>query len=103
MNHLLGKHHRFMQEVGGTRWSLAAALLVTHGFHVLSCSRGPSHLNVLSGQPPLTLKHILFNCADFLALHQQFYSAGNMHDLFSKVKQEEMFAFLRMSDLYHCI
>ena len=39
-------------------------------------------------QSPLTLKHILLDCFDFLAHHQQFYSAGNMHDLFPKVKQD---------------
>ena len=54
-------------------------------------------------QLPLTLKHILLNCVDFLALRQQFYSACNMHYLFSKVKPEEMLAILRIAGLYYLI
>ena len=51
----------------------------------------------------LTLKHTLLNCVDFLALRQQFYSTGNMHELFSQVNQEEILAFLAKTGLYHLI
>ena len=37
------------------------------------------------------------------AYRQQFYIVDNMHDLFSKVKQEEMLAFLRIAGLCHLI
>ena len=60
-------------------------------------------LKVLGVNPPLTLKHIWLDCVDILALHQQFYTAGNMHDLFSQVKQDETLAFLRITGLYHLI
>ena len=37
----------FMQEVGGTNWSLAAAILANHGLQMLACSRGTLPLNLL--------------------------------------------------------
>ena len=40
MNHLQENHDRLMRAVVGTKWSLAAAVLATHGLHMLRCSRG---------------------------------------------------------------
>ena len=54
-------------------------------------------LECIKCQSPLTLKHILLNCVDFFALRQQFYSAGNMHDLFSKVKTIRNFSLFKDS------
>ena len=71
-----------------------------------------THIFLLTGDPPpecigcqspLTLKHTLLNCVDFMALRQQFYTANNMHDLFTKVKEENILAFLRAAGLYHLI
>ena len=45
-------------------------------------------------QSPLTIKHSLLNCVDFMALRQQFYIAYGMHGLFIKVKQENTLTFL---------
>ena len=61
----------------------------------------PTHAFLLRGNPPpecigsLTLT---LDCIYFLAPCQQLYSAGNMHDLVSKVKQE-ILAFLRIAGL----
>ena len=46
-------------------------------------------------QSTLTIKYILLNCVDCMGLHQQFHIANNMLDLITKVKQENIFAFLR--------
>ena len=54
--------------------SLATTVLATHS--------GDPPPEFIGCQSPLTLKRILLNCVDFLVLRQQFYSAGNMHDLF---------------------
>ena len=70
--------HIFMWGVGGTKWSLAAAVLATHGLHMLSCSRGTLPLDVFDCQSPLTMKHILLNCANCMALCQHFYIANSM-------------------------
>ena len=66
---------------------------LTHAFLL----KGDPPPQCIGCQLPLTLKHILLNCVVFLALHQQFYSAGNMRDRFSKVKQEEILALLRIA------
>ena len=42
-------------------------------------------------QSPLTIKHILLNCVDLMALHQKLYTANSVHGLFIfKVKQENI-------------
>ena len=84
-----------MNGVGGTKWSLATAVLATRGLYMLSYSRGNLSLNVLD------VKHIL--TLDFMALCQQFYTANTMHELFMKVKQEDILAFLRAATSYNFI
>ena len=78
-----------LPQVSRTRWSLATAVLATLGLHLLSFSGGTLP-ECIGCQSLLTLIHILLDCVDFLNPRQQFYAAGNMHDLFSKVKQEEI-------------
>ena len=77
-----------MQEVGGTKWSLATVILAIHGLHMLSCSRGTLPLNVLD-------VHLL----TFWPSIDRF----TLHDSFSKVKLECLLAFLRIASLYHLI
>ena len=71
-----------------------------------------THAFLLKGEPapecircqsPLTIEHILLNCVDFMALRQQFYTANSMHELFTKVKQENILAFLSATGLYRLI
>ena len=67
-----------------------------------------THAFLLKGEPapecircqsPLTIKHILLNCVDFMALRQQFCTANSTHEVFTKVKQENMLAFLSAAGL----
>ena len=51
----------------------------------------------------LTINDILLNCVDFMALHQQFYTANSMHELFTKEEQENILAFLSAAGLFHLI
>ena len=52
---------------------------------------------------PLTIKRILLSCVDFMALHQQFYTANSMREIFTKVKEENIWAFLSVAGLYRLI
>ena len=38
-----------------------------------------------------------------MTLRQQFYAANSMHEIFIKVKEENIWAFLRTAGLYHLI
>ena len=51
LDNLLGNLHRFMREVGETKWFLAAATLATRGLHMLSYSFGNLPHNVLDVSP----------------------------------------------------
>ena len=74
-------------------------LWLTHAFFL----KGEPVPKCIGCQSPLTIKHILLNCVDFMALRQQFYTANSMHELFTKVKQEHILAFLSAAGLYHLI
>ena len=74
--------------------------------------RGLTHAFLFKGEPAhecigcqsaLTIRHILLDCVDFMAMRQQFYRANGMPDLFTKVKQENILTFLRAAGLYHLI
>ena len=54
----------------------------------------------------MSLNSVLISAhIDFLeqALRQQFYTANNMHELFTKVKRENILDFLRAAGLYKYI
>ena len=85
LNHLWENHHRCMQEVSGTKWSLAWMAILD--LHMFSYSRGNHLPECIECQSIITLKHILLACVDIWDLHEQFYLPqvpGNMHDLFLK-------------------
>ena len=46
------------------------------------------------GQQFYTANSILLNCVDFMALGEQFFTANSMHELFTKVKQENIWEIL---------
>ena len=71
-----------------------------------------THVCLLKGEPfpecigcqcPQTLKHILLECTDFMALRHQFYIANSMQDLFTKIKEDRILDFLRAAGLYHLL
>ena len=79
-----GKHPRF----AGTNWSLAtAAILDTHDLW----SRGISlQIYWVSGVFTNTQAHLIK-----VLMHQEYYIASSIRDLFTNAKQVEIFVFLR--------
>ncbi|GFR98373.1 RNA-directed DNA polymerase from transposon X-element [Elysia marginata] len=49
---------------------------------------------------PLTVKHILVECADFLLSRQKYYKTTNMHTLFREVKASQIWDYLKEIGLY---
>ena len=57
--------------------------------------KGEAPPECIACQSALTVGHILLDCVNFRALHQQFYTANGMPDFFRIGKQENILAFLR--------
>ena len=51
-------------------------------------------------QCPLTVKHILIECADFLQTREKYYDVQNMKELFEEVCVENIFEYLREIGLF---
>ena len=48
---------------------------------------------------PLTLKHVLLDCADFMQIRTSFYQVSSLQDLFSTVSPKIILVFLRQLGL----
>ena len=46
---------------------------------------------------PLTIRHVLLDCADLILLRQQYFNAVSMSDLFLNVDGQTILAFLKAS------
>ncbi len=46
---------------------------------------------------PLTIRHVLLDCADLILLHQQYFNAVSMSDLFLNVNGQTILVFLKAS------
>ena len=69
---------------------------LTHVFLV----QGERPPECVACQCPLTLKHLLIDCTDFLTQRQRFYQVATLQELFSTVKADVILAFLKASGLY---
>ena len=102
-NHPWGNIHRFIQEVSRTKWSLVTAILVTCGWHMLSYSRQNLAMNVLDvshhcqSNTSYWAVWILWSCTN------NFMLQTGCKEIFIKVKEENILAFLRAAGLYHLI
>ena len=112
-NESINKLHDIHPSVGkppqnytGSRWDevVLCHCRIGHSWltHALLLKVEPSP-ECIGCQSPLTIKHIWLNCVDFMALRQQFYTPNNMHELFTKVKPENILAFLMTADIYNHI
>ena len=54
-------------------------------------------------QYPLTVKHILIECADFMEIREQYYAVQDLKDLFEKVNLEYIFGYLKEIGLFRKI
>ena len=68
-----------------------------------------THSYLLKGEPmpecipcqaPMTIKHILIDCADFSHIRNQYYNVTDLTTLFTKVNINVVFDFLRVSGLF---
>ena len=79
------------------------------------CRIGHSHLThevLLKGEPPpeciprdcpLTIKHLLIECADFNDVRRRFYQVPSLQNLFNTVKPEVILDFLKAAALYRLL
>jgi hypothetical protein len=49
---------------------------------------------------PIPLKHILIDCVDLAEVHQTFYNANNLYDLFANVAGEIILKIIKEIYLY---
>ena len=49
---------------------------------------------------PLTVKHLLLDCADLALARQQYYNVGTMNQLFNTVPYSDIILFLKETSLY---
>ena len=52
---------------------------------------------------PLTIKHLLVECADCNDVRQRFYLVPSLQDLFKTVKPEVILEFLKAAALYRLL
>ena len=69
---------------------------ITHSFLL----KGEDPPQCIPCQSPLTIKHILLECADFQLIRDDFYSSCSMHDLFNRVSGHLVLAFLKAINLF---
>ena len=50
---------------------------------------------------PLSVKHILIDCVDFVPMRQRYYTVTSMRDLFDRITPNDIFDFLKEINLYH--
>ena len=71
-----------------------------------------THEFLLKGEPPpecipcdcpLTIKHLLIECADFNDVRQGFYQVPSLQDLLKTVKPEVILDFLKVAALYRLL
>ena len=72
---------------------------LTH-IHVLKREEPPE---CTACQCPLTVAHILTECADFLETREKYYDVQNMQELFEDVPVESIFDYLKEIGLYRKI
>ena len=54
-------------------------------------------------QCPLTVQHILIECADFLETREKYFTVQDMKELFEKVSLEDIFGYLKEIGLFRKI
>ncbi len=54
-------------------------------------------------QTPLTVKHILLDCIDFMLIRNKYYTCATLADLFSKVPSRTIIDFIKEIGFYHKI
>jgi ribonuclease HI len=54
-------------------------------------------------QTPLTIKHILIDCVDFIPQRNSFYSIESLKELFEKISVEKILSFLKQIGIYNKI
>ena len=52
---------------------------------------------------PLTVQHILIECADFMHIRQKYFSVSSVRELFEKVSPSKIFSFLKEIELFYLI
>jgi len=52
---------------------------------------------------PLTVHHILIDCADFLHIRRKYFNVSSLKQLFEEVNPSKIFAFLREIELFYKI
>ena len=69
-----------------------------------------THKYLLAGEPqpmchscnaPLTVRHILLECFDFMHIRSQFYTAPDLKSLFTHVKPESVLNFTKAAGLFY--
>ena len=72
---------------------------LTH-IHLLTGEYQP---NCVTCQTPLTIKHILLECVDYIPIRATFFNVDNIQSLFTTVKPEKVISFMREAGLYDLI
>ena len=92
LSHMWKDHHTLMREGW---WDQVVLNRCRIGHSWLTFFLGQGGTTPRMYWMSLTIKHILLDCVDFMALCQHFYTANGMQDLFTKVRQKNILAFLR--------
>ena len=52
-------------------------------------------------QSPLTVKHFLIECVNFVAIRSRYFSASSMKNAFESVNAQSIIDFIKETNFYH--
>jgi len=70
---------------------------LTHGYLL----RGEVQPECVACVCPMTVQHILLECADFLHIRRKYYNVSSLHQLFGEVPPSKILSFLKEIQLFH--
>ena len=62
--------------------------------------RGEDQPKCIPCQTPLTVRHILTECIDFLPIREKYYKTNNMKELFTKINTNNILYYLKKIGVY---
>jgi hypothetical protein len=71
----------------------------THGYLL----RGEDQPECVACVCPLTVQHILLDCADFLHIRRRFYNVSSLFELFDQVPPSKVFNYLKEIELFYLL
>ena len=97
-----------MHKFYGTKWPLCADVPLSN--HSFICVPHLTHCFLLKGEDPpqciacdcqLTVKHILFECVDFIESRNRHFSVNSFRELFEKVPPDSILSYLHEIGLFY--